>query len=259
MISLNPLSRYSLNLISIIAAFFVCVNAAGCGKGSGGPNKMPSGFLWAWERPEDLRFVNADNFGVAFLAQTIYLDGDRISTSLRKQPLKVPENVYLIAVTRIETKKRPGGRSYTESQKEKVVRLIEKTLELPDVSAVQIDFDAVASERSLYRELITAVRTKLPENIGLTITALASWCIDDRWMSGLPIDEAIPMLFQMGPDRQKVLSLLKNEIDFDEPLCRNSYGLEINEAIDIQFKSGRRFFYFNPEAWESTDLPTLEK
>ena len=262
MTSLNLLSRYSLCLISITAAF-LCMLPAGCGKESVSPgrpvNKTPSAVLWAWERPEGLRFVKTDDFGIAFLAQTIYVEEDKISTSLRKQPLKLPEDAFVIAVTRIETRKKPEIRSFSESQKERVVLLIQKTLKLPDVKAVQIDFDAVNSERPFYRGLITAVRSRLPENIGLTITALASWCINDRWMSGLPIDEAIPMLFQMGPDRRRVHSLLKREFDFDEPLCRGSYGLAVDEPLDIKFKSGRRFFYFNPEAWQSADLATLKK
>jgi hypothetical protein len=31
-------------------------------------------------------------------------------------------------------------------------------------------------------------------------TALASWCEADGWISGLPVAEAVPMLFRMGPD-----------------------------------------------------------
>ena len=36
-------------------------------------SEFPKIILWAWERPEDLRFINTDEVGVAFLARTIYL------------------------------------------------------------------------------------------------------------------------------------------------------------------------------------------
>src|SRR5262245_7636999 len=35
--------------------------------------KLPGIYLWAWERPEDLRFLGERRIGVAFLAKTIYL------------------------------------------------------------------------------------------------------------------------------------------------------------------------------------------
>ena len=57
---------------------------------------------------------------------------------------------------------------------------------LPEVFlAIQIDFDATKSERSFYRELITDLRQRLPANVHLSITALASWCMDDDWLSDL--------------------------------------------------------------------------
>ncbi len=34
-------------------------------------NELPKIILWVWERPEDLRFLSAEKYGVAFLAQTL--------------------------------------------------------------------------------------------------------------------------------------------------------------------------------------------
>lgn len=38
-----------------------------------GNKDLPPVILWAWERPEDLEFLNSQRFGVAFLAQTLTL------------------------------------------------------------------------------------------------------------------------------------------------------------------------------------------
>src|SRR5438067_4809046 len=67
--------------------------------------EMPLKILWAWERPEDLRFLDPKEFGVAFLAQTIFLEHENVSPRPRRQPLDVPPGTYMIAVTRIETNK----------------------------------------------------------------------------------------------------------------------------------------------------------
>jgi hypothetical protein len=41
------------------------------------PNtEMPKKMIWAWERPEDLRFLDPKEFGVAFLAQTLFLENE---------------------------------------------------------------------------------------------------------------------------------------------------------------------------------------
>src|SRR3989442_11847646 len=63
---------------------------------------LPRLMLWAWERPLDLRGLDAD-VGVAFLAQTITIAGDRVDREPRRQPLRVSPAARLLAVTRIET------------------------------------------------------------------------------------------------------------------------------------------------------------
>src|SRR4051812_42407494 len=52
-------------------------------------NDFPQKILWAWERPENLEFIDTKKFGVAFLAQTIELAEDKVINHPRRQPLKV--------------------------------------------------------------------------------------------------------------------------------------------------------------------------
>ena len=41
----------------------------------------------------------------------------------------------------------------------------------------------------------------MPDNVPLSMTALASFCVGDRWLQDLPVDEAIPMIYQDGQGR----------------------------------------------------------
>src|SRR6185295_2701738 len=50
-------------------------------------SELPATILWAWERPEKLDFIDPQKTGVAFLAKTIYLRGDRVVSRPRLQPL----------------------------------------------------------------------------------------------------------------------------------------------------------------------------
>src|SRR5215471_8046549 len=76
---------------------------------------LPKVVLWAWERPEDLRFIDPQTTGVAYLARTVFLDGDAILDRPHLQPLWVPPGTRLIAVTRVETSRRRQGPSPREA------------------------------------------------------------------------------------------------------------------------------------------------
>jgi hypothetical protein len=222
-------------------------------------SEMPPKILWAWERKEDLRFLDAEKFGVAFLAQTLVLQNDEVVFRPRRQPLELPDNIYVIAVTRIETVKENTKRpKLSDEQRKKIVNLIKKTLELPNVKAIQTDFDVVVSERNFYRGLINDLKKELPEKTPLTITSLASWCVGDSWFNDFPVDEAVPMAFNMGADDKPIRDFLAKENDWREPLCRGSYGISIDDPLNVSFKPNRRFYYFKSSAWEKSDLEKLK-
>jgi hypothetical protein len=208
--------------------------------------------LWAWERPTDLRFITQQNFGVAFLARSILVESGKVSVKPRLQPLRLPPSVTVIAVARIETdrKRRP---ELSGVQVDQVARTIVEMAALPNVNEVQIDFDAIESERSFYRELLTKVRQQLPQGRRLSITALASWCMDDDWIGDLPVDEAVPMLFRMAADGKHIANRLDAGDDFREPLCRQSYGVSLDESRP-QLVPSRRLYVFNPDAWSESSV-----
>lgn len=241
---------------------------------------FPPVILWAWERPENLEFIDVKRYGVAFLAQTLILQNDEVLPRPRRQPLKVPENAFVIAVTRIESvasnsmnRVKPSennGKITTEkesatssraklsdNQRQELVSLILKTLRLKNVRAVQIDFDATVSERTFYRNLLNDLRAKLPEDMPLSMTALASFCIGDKWISDLPVDEAIPMIFRMGADDKIIKNYLIGN-DFKEPLCQKSYGIASDEPLkDAKLDASRRLYIFNVRPWTEKDLQNL--
>ncbi|MDQ1328948.1 MAG: hypothetical protein QG641_2234 [Candidatus Poribacteria bacterium] len=212
--------------------------------------EIPNIVLWAWERPEDLEFINPDEIGVAFLARTIYLRGDRVIIRPRLQPLTVPDGTKLIAVVRIESDLSVPPFLSSE-QKTKIVSEIISLIHISNVFTIQIDFDAKVSERDFYRKIITDLRNSLPDSVGLSITALASWCIYDTWISDLPIDEAVPMLFRMGADRKQIIMYLESGGDFRPSVCKHSLGISTNEPIS-KLPSDRRIYIFNPRSWSKT-------
>jgi hypothetical protein len=163
------------------------------------------------------------------------------------QPLDLPESAKVMAVVRVETDT-VNKPTLSTAQREKLAIAIADMAKLPSISNIQIDFDATQSERAFYRELILDVRRRLPDAAGLSMTALASWCTYDDWLSDLPIDEAVPMLFRMAGDGKDIARRLNSGEDFIAVPCRHSYGISTDEP-----RSGlsptRRLYVFNPDPW----------
>jgi hypothetical protein len=253
------------------------------------PTGLPRLMLWAWERPEDLRFLNAQGPGVAFLAGTIYLSspqsvsGTNFSPGLvwrpRLQPLRVAPGTPLMAVIRIETPndswrdraRAPAMKPYTAAQLKAASLLVANAAKLPRVQAVQIDYDASSSERAFYAQLLQGVRRQLPPRVPLSITALASWCLGDPWLEKLPpgtIDEAVPMLFRMGPDAANVAAFLQSGGEFQPAACRASVGLSTDEPFSRSLLNGpietnsvkwdsKRIYVFSPQPWTKEEAQTV--
>lgn len=241
------------------------LSIASCRKADQSRNRLdesgfPKTILWAWERPEDLQFVDPNQFGVAFLAQTLVLKGADVVFKPRLQPLKVSPETKLIAVTRIESQKTTGSSSaLSAAQREQLTERIVRSLHLGNVSAIQVDFDAATSERDFYRQLLTDLRQKLPDNVPLSMTALASFCIGDRWLSDLSVDEAVPMIFRMGADDQAIKTSLASGNDFREPVCRKSYGVSLDEPLEMKFDPARRMYFFNARPWNEEDVERIHR
>ncbi|HUP05235.1 MAG TPA: hypothetical protein VMU19_14660, partial [Bryobacteraceae bacterium] len=72
--------------------------ACGCSRAPDPLPGVPRLVLWAWERPEHLRFVDPRAAGVAFLARSISWQGGRVASSPRYQPLEVQPGTAMIAV-----------------------------------------------------------------------------------------------------------------------------------------------------------------
>ncbi len=215
---------------------------------------LPPLVLWAWERPEDLRFINPQHTAVAFLAGTIHIHGDEVAIRPRFQSLLVPDRAKLVAVIRIEADR---DAAFDRSQIEQTATAIAQQVLLPRVVAVQIDFDATRSEREFYRGLLLELRQRLGPSVPISITALASWCLDDDWISSLPIDEAVPMLFRMGAGTNEVVGQLTSGRDFRPVICRGSLGVSTDERW-MSLPAGRRLYVFHPRPWtKQTELAFL--
>lgn len=218
---------------------------------------LPPVILWAWERPEQLDYLDPQKTAVAFLAKTIYLRADKVVSRPRLQPLALRRGMSVIAVARIESAQGDSHRAEAPTLSPQQVKAAAAEIAvlgtLPNIVMVQVDFDATTTERSFYRALLNELRGKLPESTLLSITALASWCKGDNWLERLPIDEAVPMLFRMGPERKQFLSQLAAGESFTARPCQASAGISTDEPV-TQLPPMQRVYVFNPRSWSPAEV-----
>jgi len=204
---------------------------------------LPARTLWVWERPEDLQAIDAAKMAIAWLDQTLVI-GDGLVSVPRRQPVAYPAGAVRIAVVRIEAL--PAANLDVEQEK-KTVELLMHSAERPGIAALQVDFDATRLQRAFYADVLTELRRQMPAGLPLSMTALASWCSSDDWIGNLPVDEAVPMMFRMEPDRRRAPADAAG-FRIREPLCMGSVGISTHEAWPDDI-AGKRIYVFADRGW----------
>jgi hypothetical protein len=177
--------------------------------------------LWAWERPESLLFADSKQIGVAFLAESIFLDQQPVLRP-RLQPLSVSRNTPLIAVVRLEaTPRTPGtpGSTYTAT----VAQWIANTAREPQVQAVQIDFDVVPPP---FPSFLTASERASADDQRSKLAALAAGPV---YMGRVVLDWA-----KAHPDDQRLPEALHLVVRATRYGCSDNGTAAINkQAFDL--------------------------
>ncbi|MGB8031486.1 MAG: DUF3142 domain-containing protein [Terracidiphilus sp.] len=214
---------------------------------------LPRVTLWAWERREDLHALDTRRFAVAYLDQALTI-GLTVSSQPRRDLLVFPASATRIPVIRIEAS--PNAVLNAENRSGAVDAILRSARE-PGIAALQVDFDATRSQRQFYRDLLVDLHARMPANLPISITALASWCSFDDWLGGLPIDEAVPMMFRMEPDRRRAPPNL-DDFRIREPLCQSSVGISTTEPWPLDL-DGKRIYIFADSGWHVDSPNEVER
>ena len=227
--------------------------------------------VWAWERDEDLSYIDPAKVDVAYFAGNIHVRGSLVSFRPRTQKLKLPSHAKTIPVFRIETIRRGCGSSASDEivpdqrAAEYVARtIINRLKKLPRTEMVQIDFDALEDERPFYKTLLKYMRQGLPHETKISITALASWLLADRWIERGSADEAVAMLFSIGAGKRDVLARLKKQsldsgADVPIAIGISASEKETNKSLfsaEMQRKT-RNLYLFSSKPWTEKRLCTI--
>jgi hypothetical protein len=239
-----------------LGVFAACCGAiiAGIAPASLPPPVAPSPILWAWERPEDLRFAGP-GVTIAVLAGSVTLSGDDVLIRPRLQPAKVLDTQRIAGVVHLEVD-RTRPLPWTDAQRTRTITAVLSLLSNPRFTEAQIDFEVPASRRQVLLDLLTGVRAGLPPGRHLSMTALASWCDTETWIDAAPVDEIVPMLFRMGAAGEPLKRRLATGGDFHQRRCRTAIGVATDTPLE-HVPAGRRVWVFNPRSWTDGDLTNV--
>jgi hypothetical protein len=238
-------ARGSALVLPLLIALLLAGDRARFVRASAGID-MPALMVWAWDRDDDLRFLNTGDTGVAYLAATVTLRGDGVYVTPRHNVLGLPEGARLAAALHVESDRAEPPALSKEMSRRFVDVLAALAGDFPH-HMLQIDFEAVASQRAFFIDALAALRLRLPGK-PLSVTALASWCLTENWTGRLAADEVVPMLFRMGPDGRRIRAHFAGGGDFRAPSCRSSIGVATDE-LPNSLPPGRRVYVFSPRRW----------
>ena len=229
----------------------------------------PKIMMWSWFAPDDFRPLAGRGAGAAYLALSIRLaDQTTVTPSPRAVPVRIPANMYEMAVVRIDFDQAHKP-AYTARQRELVARMVAEIAAIAHVKAVQIDFDAPQPAWRFYRQLLLDVRARLQPDVFLSMTALVSWCDNpESWLVGLPVDEIVPMAFYMGQSTPAVLTMLSHGGQFQFSGCRGSVGIQLPVGFgaptvidepEVKPRKAQRAYFFMQAQWSPEALEKAEK
>lgn len=174
---------------------------------------LAHGAAWIWPNSNGPRTADSPTSGssaadptppyreAAVLVASLGLRGGGVEHGGRTRPLQLPAGVRLLPVVHVEAAA-DAPDEFSPSQREAVLAAVRRHAPAAAAGAgwLQLDFEAPARQWPAYGRLLAAVREALPPQVRLSITALAHWCLStDRWLDALPVDEVVPMLYQLGP------------------------------------------------------------
>ncbi len=211
--------------------------------------------VWAWERPEDLRFADGQA-EIAVQSGFVSLEGSIVAARGRRYPLIVQAapSTALVHV-QIEHDRPLAWTPLLRRQTSAAV--LHYATRIP-AARVQIDFEVRASERQVLLDVLQDVRRGLPRKIFLSMTALASWCDRERWLDRAPVDEIVPMLFRMQRGDEAIRGRLAAGHDFRHPRCRSALGIAVDTPVP-RAPSGRRVYLFDRHSWTAGDFGKVKR
>jgi len=187
---------------------------------------------------------------IALLLDHLILSGETVQTRHRMRRIDVDEGVRVTPVVHVQSDMR-NLPALNAKQTQVMIDAVKMAARRSTSGWIQLDFEAMESQKTYYVGLISRLRRELSPSTKLSVTTLASWCFGNNPLKRLEAEEIVPMFFRMGlagRDYRQALITTPEKLD---PSCREqAIGLAVQEAPPpaVQQRYKRRY-WFNYKNW----------
>ena len=230
---------------SLLLPFIAVLFAGSSAMASGAAQAMdmldrPTEFWWYWDRPAGQLPAPAPGVGAAVLVTHVIFSGQGYALQPRRSALRLPSGVATMPVVHVEVDPaRPFGANVAQS--DALCAAVLDAVRRGAATWVQLDFEARRSQRAFWQTAVQKIKADLPAGVRLSVTALASWCYEDRWIDAAPVDEIVPMYFRLKQARRGYI--VRSAAGVSEPRCATAYGVADDEPDWPVALPGRRYLF----------------
>lgn len=215
------------------------------------PSAHGADIPWIWHSSD----APAHAQEIAVLLDHLQLSGDGIAIRQRRKMLLVDKATRVTPVVHVQSdpKNMPNlGPRQTEA----IVQAVQAASLRSTSGWVQLDFEALESQRDYYVRLVSTLRNRLAPSIQFSVTVMAGWCAHKGLLAQLRADEVVPMFFHMGPQADTYRARLQRKPDQFDPRCRQQaagFAVQEKPALEVQRRYDRRY-WFNYQAWNNFSM-----
>lgn len=223
------------------------------------PSPLPAQMAWVWDRPHEA-LAWPPQWGVAYLHSTVRLGADTTQTRRRQWPLRLPPATVAVPVVHVSL---DGLRPpvWNAAQQLALQDAVAQAWARSATGWVQVDAEPPASQRSAYAAWLQRLQpwrqqphAATGRPLRLSITALASWCMQDPWLPAGLVDEIVPMFFHMGRDEAQIREDLARRGQARVAACQSASGGLWGMAHALP---PGRHYWFHARTWRAQDLTSI--
>nr|WP_297531160.1 hypothetical protein [uncultured Roseateles sp.] len=235
------------------------------------PDSGPSDIAWVWDHHAPPS--NATAWAVTVTQMRLTPDG--IEERPRRQGLPPPGDRPVTPVVHVDPLPQlrrlvpagelydgrgadaSPGRALNERQQAAIEQRVLAAARRSTSGWVQLDFEAVPSQRDSYHALLKRLRAALPTSTRLSVTLLAWQCRSKAWIDPIVADEVVPMFFRLGVDSARWQRELAAGAAALHPRCRNEaagFSPQDTPPSDWQRRWPKRY-WFNLARGRATEWP----
>ncbi|MGM9483960.1 hypothetical protein ACS5PN_22370 [Roseateles sp. NT4] len=172
---------------------------------------------WVWDHQAPPLQASA----WAVTVTQIQLDGAGLRERPRARALPPAGDRTVIPVVHVQPAPHRRAEPLNDGQRRAIT---ERVVRAAAGGWVQLDFEALPSQRDSYHALVREIRAALPPSTRLSVTVLAWQCRSAAWITPLAADEIVPMFFQLGRDADAWIAQARAGGPQLQPRCRQAGG-----------------------------------